>query len=505
MVNKTAEQLESTENNPIKKLQKEAQQGRQSYWFKQVLKTLQSLQNSYEISALSKFIAPEQNKSQARFVYGDLLNYRTSAINNYCYRTFLEAFGIKEPSTGTSIPLKANSFLEQDFLGENSVSLSVVFKQDQSSLPNPLFEEALTYFKNLPHTRWAQEFYDQLQEIPISDPDIKTITAQSETLNMRTMLEFSLLLLQFKSNSSLESIIEEVSEKLQTNDSQIRFTTDVDGLTLVLVRENQAIRPQMEIDFSLLENNSQQPFFSDSKTFANIVETFSLMNVQLSTKLERALLEDQSRTGYNPRYGNGYADFSREITKQIGKTPDEIVQNLFKDETVESIKDKLSALPKQDLNSPAGLMFHMLQEMFLSDSYMIDPNFEINRDRSIADGSCKDIETYWASVLEVAKDNPRREILREEGDFMANIGYGRPVAILAKEKTLFGITFPAGFLFHKDGKQISPLRPMISCFSEEESQDAFGWQYVEVKENLDLKSFTNISISHAIRQVFEGF
>lgn len=491
--------------NPVEMLQKEALNRRQTYWLKKILRAFDLLKNPYEIGQFTDFKnLSDSDKLKCRFYYGDISHCYSSAADKYLYENLLKAFGIQELSAEKNIPLNDDCFLEQDFFREDSVSLAINSNKKGEAIPNDIFENAIAYFNNLAHVKWAQEFFQQLENFSEKETEKLILTGHTETLNEESILELAIFLFKLSNVYKLESIIDEISEKLVQEQTEVNFQTVFQGVILQLIKKDKIIQPRIIVDLTTLNKNDQQPHFSDSKTFAEIINNLSLANLQLSPRLERALLEDQNDYGYDPRYGNGYADFSRKITEQIGKTHKEIVENLFPNETVQSIKEKLASLPKQNITSPSGLVINMLQEIFLSESYLIDQEYQLNRNRSVKDGSCKDIETYWASAQEYQQNNSR-QVLFNDGDFTVNDGYGPKVAILARDKKIFGITFPAGFLFHKNGNQISPLRPMFSCFNEIDAQDAFGWQYLEVKENLGYKTFPNISISQTIRRVFAGF
>jgi hypothetical protein len=467
-VNKTNEVLYAQQEVILMK--SEARQRKIDHWLEKIKNSILLEKKSYLSRSIDSFI----HRGGGRYYkYGDVGNYK-SMYGNYIYHSILAAFGVNTPSNENVIPISQyDSHIYQDFFSSHGVGL-LIKSNSGSNINESLLQDASTYVQSLPNSQWINE----LSEWHNEGPDSIKVTGHKEKLSEQIIIELSLLISKLSTNN-LEPIFEEINQKIDSGLSSFSIDTKFEGVSVVINIEKDEVFPTLEVDKNLVAENGNKPFFSDSNTFVAIVMGFSSANLTLSERLQSSIFESEENHSYSDRYGNGYADLSRKIAEQVGKSKKDIVSNIFQNETVETAERKINKLPNLSIRSPAGLLFNMLKNLFSNkEESDKEEKYQLSNERSIKDGSCKDAETYYASAKTYERGS-NRTVIYENEDFIIKSGYGAETAMLKEQRTFFGITFPSGYLFHLKNNELRPLRPTMACFSEELAKDAFGWQYNE--------------------------
>ncbi len=486
---------EFNEAHPLIKAQQELRTMKAEARLRRIEYTLKDIKRNIADSVVSRVAHKIQNflaDGGGNYLsFGDISD-RTSIMGAYDHKSTLAAFGISDQTNLETVPIPNSDAHVIQTLSSKGAHLSITNNLGVK-LDEALLHKASERAQSTPHTLWLKEF----SEVPSNELDSFEVAGHTESFNDQSLLELAILISAVDKNQVVESIFEALALQIKSELTKIDVATSYNGLTFSLNFKDGFVTPSLKIDKNQMAENGNKPHFSDSNTFATIVMSFSSVGLQLTERLQASLFESEDIYSYNSRYGNGYADFSRKVSEQIGKSADDIVSNLFRNETPVSAKEKISKLPNLSIDSPAGLIFSILKDLF-ADRVNQDDEYYLDLDASMKDGSCSDAEINYVAArqIEISKGESK---FADNGDFILK-KFNVKTALLKHKKTFFGVTFPPGYLFMVTGNKIRPLRPTMACFNEELTKDAFGWQYEKA-----MNSTSASRITDRIRVVFEPY
>jgi hypothetical protein len=442
---------------------------------KRQLKSIADFKGSCQIFQSSYFLYLYKhitNSPDSILRYGDIPGYTSTLRGRYDYENLLKAFDDR-------VDIAQNAY------GQDGVSILITSK-DGSIISQDILDKARDYYVNLPHVKWLETF----SKIDLDQEELVKV-GESLKPSYEVVVEFSFLI-SILTGASLDDAFALLERALSQSKLPLELATTYKGITLYIKGDNEQLFPEIHLNKNKLTGNEMEPFFSESKTFASLVMGFTQAGLQLSNRLLSALLEETKEDGYKSRYGNGYADLVRKITEQLGESLYLITRTLFSGETPETAVVKVNNLPNLSTDSPAGLVFYLIKELYKANAKSNEA-YILTTSSSIKDGSCKDAETYFLQAKPY-QEQAGRHILYNSGDLLAKKEYGSRTALAIKPITVGGITFPPGYLFQVDTpespKTIRPLRPTMASFTSELAEDAFGWQLEEVRSTTQVQKVT---------------
>ena len=226
-----------------------------------------------------------------------------------------------------------------------------------------------------------------------------------------------------------------------------------------------------------MSGGAEADWFAVSDTAGEILGAFDLAGLKISDEMLNYISEGALGNGnFSDRYGNGYADLTRLLSYGIrSKNRDEIVKKLFSDfNELASEKLKMSS---QKLNGPAKLVIEMINDLVDPERGNKKSDFAYKKsDRTMRDGSCKDVEVYYEMALEERK-------YTVDNDFFYQKTSSVPTAITRREMVVDGVRIPKGFLCRVNYLGVEPLRPTMFSFNKDEVIDAYGKQYYGLLED----------------------
>lgn len=241
--------------------------------------------------------------------------------------------------------------------------------------------------------------------------------------------------------------------------------------------ESNTVNLSLLVDTEKMSGGAEADWFAVSDTAREILGAFDLAGLKISDEMLNYISEGALGNGnFSDRYGNGYADLTRLLSYGIrSKNRDEIVKKLFSDfNELASEKLKMSS---QKLNGPAKLVIEMINDLVDPERGNKKSDFAYKKsDRTMRDGSCKDVEVYYEMALEERK-------YTVHNDFFYQKTSSVPTAITRREMVVDGVRIPKGFLCRVNYLGVEPLRPTMFSFNKDEVIDAYGKQYYGLLED----------------------
>lgn len=249
--------------------------------------------------------------------------------------------------------------------------------------------------------------------------------------------------------------------------------------------------------------NTEDTPFIESHTGQALVDAIEQAGLGVSDRLKKILFETRGGQEYDSRYGNGYAELTREIAK-IVNDPRRLTEGTLFAEPPERVVDALQGIADEEtIPESTRVVMDMLQQIghrsAEGDRIAHDSDIAVElRGDGMKAGSCKDAEFYYLSDMKEG-----RTTVEPFGD--ANIpmlrkNTGADTAVNLAEVRYNGITLPPGCLFqvkrHEDGtRTFTFVRVTGFALDQPTAHDAFGWHYSEVRDHAG-KSPSRESIAH---------
>lgn len=168
--------------------------------------------------------------------------------------------------------------------------------------------------------------------------------------------------------------------------------------------EGNSVNLSLLVDTEKMSGGGEADWFIVSDTAGEILGAFDLAGLEISDEMLNYISEGALGRGeFNDRYGNGYADLTRLLSYCIRlENRGEIIKKLFTDFN-ESGLGKLK-ISSEKMSGPAKLVVQMTGDLldFERDSKKSDFVYK-KSDRTMRDGSCKDVEVYYEMALEERK------------------------------------------------------------------------------------------------------
>jgi hypothetical protein len=227
------------------------------------------------------------------------------------------------------------------------------------------------------------------------------------------------------------------------------------------------------------EKNIVTQSFLRSRTGVELVSAVERAGLVFSDRLLDALQGHNHRYGdFSTRYGNSYAELSREVAKLIND-PKRSLRHLFNQDDAEVV-DAILGMDSADLKStPTRVLVSLMQHALGRDSAKAHASSIRVHVGAVQmnSGSCKDAETYFgqSSTTGDLSVSPDKVMLHKSS--------GEKTAINLEPVVYNGVELPPGCLFqvHADGYTF--VRLTSFCFEEDDAADAFTWQYKETVRN----------------------
>ena len=252
--------------------------------------------------------------------------------------------------------------------------------------------------------------------------------------------------------------------------------------------------------------NAEDDPFIMSQTGRALIDTIEQSGLDMSPRLKKTLTEQTDGREYDTRYGNGFAELTREIAK-IVNMPSRLDKSTLFEGSAEEVASALGEI-NTDGNMPdsARAVFAILRQAgqrFASGEMVHASNLPVElRGDSMKAGSCKDAEGYYLS--DIKERSTTVEFIGEDHTPMLRKKTGANTAVNLAEVRYNGITLPPGCLFQttirEDGsKAFTFVRITGFAFDQATAQDAFGWQYTEARRASG-SSASMESIAHRMTQ-----
>lgn len=225
--------------------------------------------------------------------------------------------------------------------------------------------------------------------------------------------------------------------------------------------------------------------FVTSDTARAVTGAVGAMGLHISDRLHDVILGEGRNGQFDSRFGNSYAELTREIAKVVNNPAREGSQ-LFADDS-DAVKQAFQRLDTGALGTEsAKVALDILRQTLLHDpreSRISDVPVNL-KSRGIKIGSCKDSEFYFISDI---KENNYRVEQVGDGIPMLRKKTGARTTINLSPLRYNGVLLPAGCLFQinslKDGPEAYTfVRVTAFAFDETTSEDAFGWQYSQARD-----------------------
>lgn len=201
--------------------------------------------------------------------------------------------------------------------------------------------------------------------------------------------------------------------------------------------------------------------FIESGTATAILTAFEAAGLRVTSEIKDAFAEAGS---FTKRYGNGYAEVTREIGKLVND-PDRGLSRFFADD--EKLAEKVASLSHAD-DRAAEIALGMLRDVVTRGDEP-DSDLPVSSGRiDVRDGSCMDIETYLATGHEVRDAEANISLFQSS--------YKLPRLITLQPLVFNGVSIPTGSLLARENDGYLLLRPTGFTFDDQETLAVFGQQ-----------------------------
>jgi len=419
--------------------------------------------------------------------YGNLDSFK----HNYILNLIFEVGGYKTENgkglTVEDIRVDAKQSSEESpklhYFAENGLELSCDFFSGGKNINfdtwirginDEVRKKMLDRVENVPANKWISKLIEKSKEKKdqiISDGGLAVISDESlKDIKIDNDLFFFIkeLNLPFEVNiedlkNIKEDIFLEIGHKRELFIKVEKNTNNPDG---------NSINLSLLVDTEKMSGGSEADWFAVSDTAGEILGAFDLAGLKISDEMLNYISEGAlGRGGFSERYGNGYADLNRLLSYGIRpKDRDEIAQKLFSyfdESALEKLKNS-----SEKLAGPAKLVVEMISDLLDPERDSKKSDFVYSKsDRTMRDGSCKDVEVYYEMALE------DRKYTVDDDFFYQKTSTSTPTAITRREIVVNGVRLPKGFLCRVNPSGVEPLRPTMFCFNKDEAIDAYGKQY----------------------------
>jgi len=340
-------------------------------------------------------------------------------------------------------------------------------------------KKMLDRVENSPANQWVAKLIEKTREkkdqmisdgglFVISDDSLKDIKIDDDLLFFIKELELPFEGTVEDLKGIKENLFLEIGRKRELF---IKIQRNIDNT------EANTVNLSLLVDTEKMSGGAEADWFAVSDTAGEILGAFDLAGLKISDEMLNYISEGALGNGnFSDRYGNGYADLTRLLSYGIrSKNRDEIVKKLFSDfNELASEKLKMSS---QKLNGPAKLVIEMINDLVDPERGNKKSDFAYKKsDRTMRDGSCKDVEVYYEMALEERK-------YTVDNDFFYQKTSSVPTAITRREMVVDGVRIPKGFLCRVNYLGVEPLRPTMFSFNKDEVIDAYGKQYYGLLED----------------------
>ena len=239
---------------------------------------------------------------------------------------------------------------------------------------------------------------------------------------------------------------------------------------VINVRKDRDEAYMTEVDYNGVLRTESKPFI-ETAAAAEILAAFEKAGIAPAERVGNCFTETGA---IEKRYGNGYADFTREIAKHVNDV-DRPLSNMFEGVSDREIADKIRLLGAA--NDPAAaIALDLLRGV-------VDRNSGQTSSRSLPfserrvelrDGSCKDIEYYLAGPPSGGRVTG---LVDRAGIKMWKSDYAKSTLIALEVVDFNGVELPPGSLFEEDedGNFVF-MRITSFALSEDQALETFGAQ-----------------------------
>lgn len=231
--------------------------------------------------------------------------------------------------------------------------------------------------------------------------------------------------------------------------------------------DDQAVYAERD---SLDQNYEDVLPFIETSTATEILQAFEAVGLGLQQRIKDAFAEKTGvETGdFTRRYGNGYADLSREV----GKLVNDMRRPLTKMFTAQpDLAERIASLPTAT-DPGAQLILGMLREIVsrVSADGIVTSDLPLSAQRiSMLDGSCMDIELYLSKGGRIGSNQDQAVELYQSS-------YKLPTVITLEDITFNGVHIPAGSLFAMKNDGYIFMRFTGYNFDDAQALQTFGQQ-----------------------------
>lgn len=421
---------------------------------------------------------------------GDYGN-RDNFVNNYILNLVFETGGYKNKDgkilTVEDIRGEARQSAEKKpdlhYFAENGLELSCNFFGGGKEfnfdtwmvgINDEIRKKMLNRVENIPGNQWISKLVEKTREkrdqmisdgglFVIGDESLKNIKIDDDLLFFirKLNLPFEGDIKDLKNFK--EDIFLEIGHKRELFIKIKKNTDDIDG---------NSVNLSLLVDTEKMSGGSEADWFAVSDTAGEILGAFDLAGLKISDEMLNYISEGALGDGeFSFRYGNGYADLTRLLSYCIrSKDRGEIAKKLFSDFN-ELVLEKLKS-NSEKMSGPAKLVVDMIGDLLdpKRDSKKSDFVYK-KSDRTMRDGSCKDVEVYYEMALE-----ERRNTV-DDDFFYQKTSESNPTAITRREIVVNGVRLSKGFLCRVNPSGVEPIRPTMFSFNKDEAIDAYGKQY----------------------------
>lgn len=237
----------------------------------------------------------------------------------------------------------------------------------------------------------------------------------------------------------------------------------VPGLSLDLAREYNRTQ-----DGNNIYREGARPFL-ETPTAAQLLASFEKAGLTPSQRIKDSFMELGEM---DDRWGQGYADLTREIGKLVNDQ-ERSLKRLFEAEDEVALQQAVASL--EDIEDPAAqVVVEMLRGVATRDAGSNDGvALPVSKERiEVRDGSCKDAEVYIVGGVS-PYEGPDEELL------FLDSSYKEPSTLTLRQTVLNGVRIPAGSLLAKREDGYLLLRVTSFAFTPEQAATVFGSQDTE--------------------------